>query len=60
MRASRPIRQTRRLLPLRRKTDETSVLILPEQTDKMIRVRRAIREAFHDSKALTIKGRRAG
>jgi hypothetical protein len=59
MRPSRPLRESPRP-PRRLKTDQTPVLILPEQTDEMIRVRRTIREAFHDSKALTIKGKRVG
>jgi hypothetical protein len=59
MPALRPIRQPRHR-PRRAKNDEPPVLILPQQSNELIRVRRAIREAFHDSKALTIKGNRIG
>jgi hypothetical protein len=44
--------------PLDRKKDDTPVLLVPPQGGDVIRRRREIREAFHDSKALTIKSRR--
>ena len=59
---SSPVR-TRRLVRvlhqrLVRQPDKTTrALILPEQSGDAIRQRRAIREAFHDSKAHTIKGK---
>jgi hypothetical protein len=56
MQSRRPLRVLhRRLQPQPAKT--TPALILPEQSSDAIRQRRAIREAFHDSKAHTIKGK---
>ena len=57
MRASR--RRESRRQPRKRRSAESSHTIIPEQTDEMIRVWRAIRDAFHDSKAVTIKGRQS-
>jgi hypothetical protein len=51
-----PVQGLHQRLP--RQPDKTTpALILPEQTGDAIRRRRAIREAFHDSKAHTIKGK---
>ena len=59
MRASRQRRDSHRQ-PRKPKSADPSVLIVPQQTDEMIRVRRAIRAAFDDSKAVTIKGPEPG
>jgi hypothetical protein len=40
------------------KEDESVIAVLAPQNSDVIRRRQAIREAFHDSKALTIKGKR--
>jgi hypothetical protein len=37
---------------------DAAILTLPNQTGEAIRLRREIREAFHDSKAHTIKPKR--
>jgi hypothetical protein len=50
----RPAQGLHQRLP--RQPDKTTpVLVLPEQSAEAIRERRSIREAFHDSKAHTIK-----
>jgi hypothetical protein len=47
-----------RQLARRPKVANTLVLIVPPQTPATIRLRRQIREAFHDSKARTISASR--
>jgi hypothetical protein len=39
-------------------SDRTPILVVPPQTREIIDERRRIREAFHDSKATTLQGRR--
>ncbi len=54
MHTLRPVRQRRERLPKAPKDGDAPVLIVPRQDSEIIRQRRDIREAFHDSKALTI------
>ncbi|MGH9140457.1 MAG: hypothetical protein ACRD2I_04860 [Vicinamibacterales bacterium] len=54
----RPVRQRRERLPKVPKQVDVPVLIVPRQDSEIIRQRRDIREAFHDSKALTITAKR--
>jgi hypothetical protein len=56
MRTRRPVHVLQQR-PLRQPDKTTPALILPEQSGDAIRQRRAIREAFHDSKAHTITGK---
>ena len=52
---SRVRRKHKHIARLRR---EAAIVTLPNQTGEAIRRRREIREAFHDSKAHTIKPKR--
>jgi hypothetical protein len=53
MRRSRPVPSVKKA-PREAKGNDAPVLIVPEQSPEAIRLRREIREAFHDSKARTV------
>jgi len=53
MRRRRPVSTTKKA-PREAKGTDAPVLIVPQQSSEAIRLRREIREAFHDSKARTI------
>jgi len=57
MRRSRPVSSTKKA-PREAKETDAPVLIVPEQSPEAIRIRREIREAFHDSKARIVTGTR--